>query len=70
MCYNHRAREAAMSAKQKAARPEQPAESKRLQVKSGLKAGLQASNQYIEFEDYDAANRDDTPPDIHFERRL
>jgi hypothetical protein len=28
------------------------------------------ANQYIDFEDYDADNRDDTPMDIHFERGL
>jgi hypothetical protein len=28
------------------------------------------ANQYIDFEDYDADNRDDTPPDVHFERGM
>jgi hypothetical protein len=28
------------------------------------------ANQYIDFEDYDADNRDDTPKDIHFERGM
>ena len=28
------------------------------------------ANQYISFEDYDADGRDDTPPDIHYERGL